>query len=386
MAEALIAPLLDPMQIRGTKLPNRIIMSPVARAGSVNGVPGEELAAYYRKRAEGGVGTIITGSVFVRHKETLNGFGMGEGTTPYMWSDAALEGWRRVVDGVHAAGSLIFPQIMHVGVMKLLSGTPDDIAFGPSGTWGPTDRPTSYSKEMVVALSSRPIHAMTEADILEMIDAFAESARNAKAVGFDGIALHGGHSYLIDSFLWGGTNLRTDRWGGNHVERARFAAEIVRAVRAAIGKDMPISFRFSQWKPQDFDARLATSPQQLEEILRCLADAGVDIFEASARDFSEPAFDDRPENLSYWTRKVMGMPTVMVGGTTVLRQKFDATLTPPQTVNNLEEIMQRYEHGEFDLLAVGRALLNDPQWLQRARTNGPFLPFNPQCLSPIYIE
>jgi 2,4-dienoyl-CoA reductase-like NADH-dependent reductase (Old Yellow Enzyme family) len=385
MTTPLIAPLLEPMQIRGTKFRNRIAMSPVARAGCQDGVPGEELAAYYRKRAECGVGTIFTGSVFVNHKETADGYGVGVGKTPSLSTTAALEAWRRIVDSVHAAGSLIIPQLLHVGVMKAPSGQPDDIAFSPSGTWGPTDRPTGYTKEAIAALSGRQIHAMTEAEILEIIEAFADSARNAKAVGFDGIALHGAHSYLIDSFLWGGTNLRKDRWGGDHVGRTRFAAELVRAIRAAIGKDMLISIRFSQWKPQDFDARLARSPKELEEILRPLVDASVDILDASSRDFSEPAFDDRPENLPYWTRKVMGMPTMMVGGTAVLRQKFDAPLAPPQTINNLEEIMRRYEHGEFDLLAVGRALLNDPQWLERAREGGPFLPFNPKCLSLAYV-
>jgi 2,4-dienoyl-CoA reductase-like NADH-dependent reductase (Old Yellow Enzyme family) len=386
MMETSIAPLLEPIAIGRAKLPNRFIMSPMARAGALNGIPGEDVAAYYRRRAEGGVGTIYTGSVFVPHEGTMDGFGTGEGRSPHLWTDAALEGWRRVVEGVHAAGSLILPQLAHVGVMKPASGRPDDPAFSPSGIWGPTDRLTAYSKEAIAALDARAGRAMTEADILEVIDAFAASARKAKAIGFDGIALHGGHGYLIDGFLWAETNLRKDRWGGSHVERTRFAVEVVRAVRAAIGEDMLISFRFSQWKPQDFDARLAESPRQLEEILGPIADAGVDVFEASARDFSEPAFDDLPDNLAYWTRKVSGKPTVMVGGTAVRRGKYDATLAPPQTVDNLDDIMRRYEHGEFDLLAVGRALLNDPQWLERARTGAPFLPFNPECLSLGYLE
>ena len=384
-SEELIAPLLSPLQIRGARLPNRILMSPMGKAGASDGVPGEKLATYYRRRAEAGVGTIYTGMLYVNHDGTADGFGSGEGTIPHMWGDEALEGWRRLVEGIHAAGGLIFPQLGHIGAMLETGKDPDRVSYTPSGTWGPTDRITSYSKE-AVANFSKPGRAMTEQDIQDVINAFAESAANAKSVGFDGIAIHGGHGYLIDNFLWEGTNLRDDDWGGDHVGRTRFAVEIIRAVRSAIGEDMPISFRFSQWKPQDFETRLAETPQQLEEILGPLADAGVDIFEASARDFSEPAFADLPENLSYWARKITGKTTVMFGGTGVYREKHQSTMTPPKTINNLDDIMHRYNHGDFDLLAVGRSLLNDPLWLEKVRSGTEFLPFNPGCLSLDYLE
>ena len=377
-----IAPLLEPMKIRGIELPNRVIMSPMSRSASPGGVPGADVAAYYRKRADGGVGTIFTEAVCIEHPGAIGEFGMGDGRTPYLWGEAALAGWRRVVREVHAAGSLIFPQLMHLGVMKRPgSGGAyrEDQVGGPSGFWGPAGRPTGLDAETIDALD-RPGRALSESEIVEIIGAYAASARNAKTVGFDGIALHGGHGYLIDNFLWEGTNARSDRWGGDHVQRTRFAVEVVRAVRAAVGEDMPISFRYSQWKPQDFTARLARSPRELEEILGPIADAGVDIFEASTRDFADPAFEDSSSSLAGWTRKLTGKPTAMVGGVAVRRGKFDSTLTPPETIDNLVEIMERHARGEFDLLAVGRALLNDPQWLRKARSGDPFLPFDPACL------
>jgi len=306
----------------------------------------------------------------------------------FMFTDAALEGWRRVVDEVHAAGGLIFPQLMHLGIQR----TPargqawSDIHMSlPSGIWGTPEQIAKLDEDRAKALNCQE-KAMTEDEILAVIDAFAAAAANAKSVGFDGIALHGGHGYLIDNFLRQETNVRTDKWGGDHVGRTRFAVELVRAVRKAIGDEMLISFRFSQWTHHDLDAELARTPQELKEILEPLAEAGVDIFEASARDFRDAAFDGSPLNISGWTRELSDKPVVMVGGTGVRRERHESALKPPQVVDNVDEIMERYAHGEFDLLAIGRALLNDPNWLQRARSGEPFLPFNPDCLKMGYVK
>src|SRR3546814_15723017 len=108
---------------------------------------------------------------------------------------------------------------------------------------------------------------MRESEIADVIEAYARSAACAVEAGFDGIALHGAHGYMIDAFLWSGCNRREDGWGGNLHRRGRFAVEVVRAVRRNIGEEKPIFFRFSQWKQQDHDARLAASPAELEQIL-----------------------------------------------------------------------------------------------------------------------
>lgn len=376
-----IAPLLSPLKIGAVTLPNRVVMSPMTRNFSPNGVPGADVAAYYRRRAEGGVGAIITEAVCVEHPGAVGDAGLGEHGTPYMWTEAALDGWRRVVDEVHTAGALIFPQLWHMGVMKR-PGTgpyPDYPACRPNGIWGPADKITVLARDYV-EMMSRPAEPMSESDIADVIGAFARGACNAKAVGFDGIALHGGHGYLIDSFLWGYTNTRTDRWGGDHVGRTRFVVELVRSVRREIGQGMPISLRYSQWKSQDYDAKLAQTPQELEQILGPISDAGVDIFEASTRNFALPEFEGSPLGLAGWTRKLTGKPTVMVGGTGVQRGKYDSALKPPTSVNNLDQVMERFDRGDFDLLAVGRSLLNDSNWLQKARSGEDFLPFDPLCM------
>jgi 2,4-dienoyl-CoA reductase-like NADH-dependent reductase (Old Yellow Enzyme family) len=143
---------------------------------------------------------------------------------------------------------------------------------------------------------------------------------------------------------------------------------------------MPISLRYSQWKSQDYDAQLAQNPKQLEEILGPLADAGVDIFEASTRNFAVPAFEGSPLGLAGWTKKLTGKTTMMVGGTGVQRGKYDSALKPPTTVNNLDQVMEKFESDEFDLLEVGRSLVNDPNWLLRVRNGEALLPFDPQSM------
>src|SRR5690554_6997155 len=105
------------------------------------------------------------------------------------------------------------------------------------------------------------VHGMTHEDIQDVVRAFAQAAKDAKAIGCDAVELHGAHGYLIDQFFWEGTNQRDDEYGGSMENRGRFAVEIIRAVREAVGPDFPIIFRFSQWKQQDYTARLAPTPE-----------------------------------------------------------------------------------------------------------------------------
>lgn len=384
MANVSIDPLLQPIKIRGLELPNRVMMSPVVRRVDPDGVPGEQLAQYYRRRAEGGVSVIYVGSMLIEHPGNEEAFGSGIGSAPHLDTDEARAGWRKVVDEVHAAGGLIFPQLLHIGAQKSVTH-PDNVAYVPSATWGPTDRATGNSPESVAKLSQRPFKALSDSEVSDVVESFAQAAKRSKDIGFDGIALHGAHGYLLDGFLSGDTNLRTDRWGGDHVQRTAFVVEVLKAIRREIGDYMPISFRFSQWRPCDYDGHLVNTPKELAEILEPIVDAGLDIIEASTRFFSEQAFVGEEGNFPYWTRKISGKPTVMCGGTAVHREKYDLATTPPKTVNNTDEVMRRHENGEFDLLAVGRALLNDPQWLQRAIRQEDFLPFEGKTVNPAFM-
>jgi 2,4-dienoyl-CoA reductase-like NADH-dependent reductase (Old Yellow Enzyme family) len=217
---------------------------------------------------------------------------------------------------------------------------------------------------------------MSENDIATIIAAFVRSAANAKATGFDGIALHGGHGYLIDGFLWAGTNARDDAWGGDILRRSRFASDLLKAIRAEVGPDFPILFRLSQWKLQDFEARLADTPKELAVIVGALADAGVDIFDVSTRVFSVPAFAGSDMGLAGWVRTLSGKPTMTVGSIGFDKELAASFAQPTSAIDNLGEVARRFEAGEFDLVAVGRALLMDPGWVLKAQAGIPFEPFD----------
>lgn len=357
-------------------------MAPMTRSFSPHGVPGEDVAAYYRRRAHGDTGLIITEGVGIDHPASLGDAGLNECNLPQMYGTAALAGWRRVVAGVHEAGGTIFPQLWHQGVMRK-AGTgphPEALSCRPSGLWGPVGRATALSADDI-AVYAEPTVAMTESEIADVIAAYGRSAALAVEVGFDGIAIHGAHGYLPDNFLWEETNRRTDRWGGDRSRRSAFATEVVRVIRAAIGTSRPIVFRFSQWKQQDFRARLAATPQELEEILGPIAAAGVDVFDASVRYFNRPEFEGSPMNLAGWAKKVTGKLSMAVGGIGLDKGFYDSKRAGgSHSAHNFEPLMERFGRGEFDLVEVGRSLLHDPYWTLKVRAGEDLLPFSEESL------
>ena len=378
MTQESTAPLFEPFRLRSLSCANRIVMAPMTRGFSPDGVPGEDVAAYYVRRAD--CGLIITEGVGVDHPAALGGSGVDGDDVPHMYGRDALDGWRRLVDAVHAAGSAIMPQLWHQGVMREMGTGPNPQAetVRPSGIWGPLDRTAMVSPEYLENVAAKPGRAMTDEEVVDVIEGFARSARWAMEAGFDGIAIHGAHGYMVDDFLWEGTNQRTDRWGGDHVGRAAFAVELVRAIRREIGEEPVINFRFSQWKQQDVRARLAETPDQLGEILGPLADAGVDIFDGSQRYFDRAEFEGSELNLAGWAKKLTGKASQTVGGVGLASGMYDSNREGQSAaaLGNVYKVAERLAKGEFDLVGVGRALMHDPRWVHRIRHGEELLPFD----------
>ncbi|WP_329575371.1 NADH:flavin oxidoreductase [Kitasatospora sp. NBC_01250] len=337
--------LSRPLAINGLTVPNRIVMAPMTRMFSPGGVPGEDVRSYYARRAGAGVGLIVTEGTYVGHESA----GQSD-RVPRFHGEEQLAGWAKVAEAVHAAGGTIVPQLWHIGMVRKQGEPPyaDAPAVGPSGIR--VDGTEGTGK------------AMTRRDLDDVIGAFAEAAAAAERIGFDGVELHGAHGYLVDQFLWAGTNRRTDAYGGDPVARTTFAAEIVAAVRERVSPGFPVIFRYSQWKQEAYDARLAETPQELEAILAPLAAAGVDAFHASTRRYWLPEFEGSELNLAGWTKKLTGRPAITVGSVGLdgdFLRGFSGEGAPVRGIDNL---LERMERDEFDLVAVGRALLQDPQW------------------------
>jgi 2,4-dienoyl-CoA reductase-like NADH-dependent reductase (Old Yellow Enzyme family) len=204
---------------------------------------------------------------------------------------------------------------------------------------------------------------MTHRDIDDVVRAFGEAARSAQLLGFDGLEIHGAHGYLLDQFFWDGPNPRTDGYGGDLAARTRFAVEVIREVRNQVSPDFPVCLRFSQWKLQDYSVRLAQSPAELESFLAPLAAAGVDLFHCSQRRFWEAEFEGSSLNLAGWTKKLTGKPTITVGSIT-LNEEFTQSFRSAETVTvtGIDELLERLEREEFDLVAIGRSLIVNPSW------------------------
>lgn len=341
--------LFRPFTVRGLTLPNRIVMAPMTRSFSPGGLPTDEVAAYYRRRAEGGVGLIVTEGTVVERPAARNDVNVP------VFHGEALPRWKTVVDEVHAAGGLIAPQIWHVGTAR-----------GIGADWAPLGKVDSPSG--LVAPGKTVYEPLTEEEIADIIAAFGRAARSARDLGFDAVEIHGAHGYLIDQFFWSGTNERADRWGGPTIgERARFGAEVVKAVREGAGADLPVIMRVSQWKSQDFAARNATTPDELAEWLGPLSDAGADVFHCSQRRFWEPEFEGSDLNFAGWTKKLLGKPTISVGSVGLDGEFIAAFGGAGAKTASLDGLIRRMEADEFDLIAVGRAILADPRWVEKVR-------------------
>jgi len=344
--------LFRPFSIKGLTLPNRIVMAPMTRAMAPNGIPGAANAAYYRRRAEGGVGLILSEGTVIDRPASRNLPGI-----PFFHGDAALAGWRQVIDAVHDAGGRMGPQIWHTGSTKAGDWQPEAPVESPSGLLAPgTPRG----------------EAMSEEAIADTVAAFAKAAAAAKRLGFDLVEIHGAHGYLIDEFFWPGTNQRTDRYGGASIaERSRFAGEVVAAIRAAVGPDFPIILRVSQWKQQDYAARLATTPAEMTDWLLPLVEAGVDILHCSQRRFWEPEFPEidgeNGLNFAGWAKKLTGAATISVGSVGLSGEFLKAFQGEASSVVGLDRLLSRMERDEFDLIAVGRVLISDANWVSKVQ-------------------
>ena len=360
--------LFRPFSLKSLHLKNRFVMAPMTRSFSPGGVPTPEVAAYYRRRAAE-VGLIISEGTVVGRPASSN-----DPNIPHFYGDQALAGWQRVINEVHEAGGAMAPQLWHMGVVRPhKSGWLPDAPFeGPSGLVAPD--------EMGGA-------AMSESDIADTIAAFARGAADAKRLGFDTVEIHGAHGYLLDQFFWAGLNKRHDAFGGlSLVERSRLAVAIVKAIRVAVGEDFPILLRLSQWKQQDFAVKLAHTPDEMAAWLVPLAEAGVDIFHCSQRRFWQPEFEGSELNFAGWAKKLTGKASITVGSVGLSGEFIAAFQGESSHPAPLDQLVRWFERGDFDLVAVGRALLSDPEWVTKIRENrcGQLQDFNREALATLW--
>jgi 2,4-dienoyl-CoA reductase-like NADH-dependent reductase (Old Yellow Enzyme family) len=215
--------LFDPLEVGELTLPNRILMAPLtrSRAGD-NRVPNELMAQYYRQRASAGL--------ILSEATSVTAMGVGYAATPGIWSQEQLAGWKLTTQAVHEAGGRIFLQLWHVGRIShpaFLAGRQPvaPSAIAPEGNVSLVRPETPFVVPRALALEEIPA----------VIEDYRRGARHAQAAGFDGVEIHGANGYLLDQFLQGRSNQRTDDYGGSIENRARLMLEVTDAVISVWG-------------------------------------------------------------------------------------------------------------------------------------------------------
>ena len=322
--------LFSPFRFAGLEARNRIVMAPMGTGlPDTDGMSNDRTLAYYRRRAEGGVGMMTLEASLVSPDAH------GVGPELRLHGREFLPGLRALVDGLRPYGIPIGIQLWHPGRQTLL-GEP----IGPSA----------------VPLSSRtPMpRALTVADIHDYVGWYALSAETAREAGFDYVEVHGAHCYLPCEFISPLSNLRDDEYGGPLENRARFPLEIVRAIRERCGDDYPISYRISGEEGAEGGFTLDDSVQ----VCRWLEEAGVDTISVSAGNWYAlhltigPMFLPRGYllHLARAIRAAVSVPVMAAG-----------RLDDPELAE------AALERGDADLIGLGRALIADPDWPRKVQ-------------------
>ena len=215
--------LLQPLQVGDIRLPNRVVMAPLTRLrGTVDHLPTPVMIEYYRQRA--GAGLIISEGT------PISPMGVGYPQVPGIWSKQQTELWKPVTAAVHEAGGRIFAQIWHVGRVSDPSFLNGQSPIAPSAIAPPGSVTLVRPKKDY----ETPRELSTD-EIKGVVDEFHQGAKNAQEAGFDGVEIHGANGYLLDQFLQGVSNLRTDEYGGSVSNRARLHLEVAEAASAVFG-------------------------------------------------------------------------------------------------------------------------------------------------------
>ena len=358
--------LFEEYKLKNLVLRNRVVMAPMTRNQSPGGITTDDVISYYARRAKAEVGLIITEGIEVSHKASS-----AYPNVPRLDTNEAREGWKKVVDGIKNNNGAVIAQLWHCGGFRKLGMQPNPEVPG-------------YTASGLVKPGKKVAHEMTIKDIKETIDAYASDAKICQDLGFDGVEIHGAHGYLIDNFLWGGTNIREDSYGGSIGKRSQFVSDIIKAVKENVDDTFIVGLRFSQWKQHDFSAKLASTPDDLRKILIPPVEAGLDFLHSSMRRFWESEFEDSEENLAYWTKKISNIPTIGVGSVGLDSDFID--MTAPAKPTSIDKALDDIAKEKYDLIAVGRALLSDYEWvvkMKEGRLND-VIPYTKDALLNLY--
>lgn len=330
-----LSPILSIHDTKGVVSRNRLVVAPMTRvSASASGVATVTMRDYYRRFARGGYGIVITEGLY-----TDQAYAQGYRNQPGMSDDEQARSWQAIVGDAERHGAWMVAQLMHAGALsqenRFRNHTKAPSAVKPSGK-----QMHFYHGEGEYAEPG----AMTEDEIAQVIAGFVQSAiRAVRIAGFHGIEIHGANGYLLDQFLTAHTNLRTDCWGGSMDGRVRLLSEVLRAVKGAVGNDVPVGIRISQGKVNDFTSKWPGGEDDARVIFGTLAAAGADFIHVTEFEAWQPAFAGGSDSLVTLARRHAGGVTIIANG----------------SLGSVERACQAVEAGA-DMVAIGRAALANP--------------------------
>ncbi|WP_104668642.1 NADH:flavin oxidoreductase [Ensifer adhaerens] len=344
--------------LKGIDFANRLSVAPMTRISALaGGVPGERMARYYERFARGGFSLITTEGIY-----TDKAYSQTYKDQPGLTDQEQAEAWGKIVDTVHAAGGRIFAQLMHGGA--LAQGNPHrSETVGPSAVRPKGSQLAGYHGDGAYALPRE----ISEAEIAEAIEGFAAAARLAIDVaGFDGIEIHGANGYLLDQFFTDFSNRRTDRWGGDIVERLGLSLAVLKAVRTAIGPDIPLGLRLSQGKVNDFRHKWVEREPGAARVFEALAESPADFVHVTEFEAWQPAFEGGDTSLVALARRHAPRLFLIANGSL-------------HDLARAEDVME----AGADMIALGRGALVNPDWPLLTAKRSDLRPFALPFLAPV---
>lgn len=331
--------LFEKGKIGNMQLKNRLVMAPMATLGADrNGYVTERVIDYYVERAKGGVGLIITMTARVTPEAPAVGrLGIHD--------DKFVPRLKKLTGAIHRYGAKVVLQISHQSTLL----TPPFVHKATCASVGCLVGPSAVSWPW----EGESVRELSKQDILHIEECFAEGGRRAKEAGFDGVQIIGGHRYLITDFLSPLRNRRADEYGGSVANRARFACEVISAVRKKVGPDFPILFRFSATDFLEGGISIEDSVSQAPLFVRAGADAldvsaGNSKFSVVVPTFMQP--NGALVHLAAAVKKIVAVPVITAG-----------KITDPILAERI------LEEGKADFIALGRGLLADPELPRKLR-------------------